>query len=105
VYAVDTRPLRRHTVDAQQTDAPQGVSWFVQSIPIVGSGFPSLVALIEQSLAASQAAHQAESRQLCDIVIEPPVDRYGALDFGALGALAEIGYLETARRLAEHRDA
>jgi NTE family protein len=105
VYAVDTRPLRRHTVDAQQTDAPQGVSWIVQSIPIVGSGFPSLVALIEQSLASSQAAHQAESRQLCDVVVEPPVDRYGALDFGALGALDEIGYLETARRITEHRDA
>ena len=104
VYAVDTRPLRRHTTESSQVRPPEGLSWFVQSIPVIGSGFPSVFALVEHALSASQARHQAELRERCDLVIEPPVDRYGVLDFGAADALAEIGYLEAVRRLAERRD-
>lgn len=101
VTAVDTIPLRSQLVDEDYRHAPEGISWFAQILPVVGAGFPSVFALMERALGAALSDRQAAARARCDVVFEPPVDRFRAVDFHAVEALAEVGYLETARRL-EH---
>jgi predicted acylesterase/phospholipase RssA len=100
VYAVDTLPLRRQLVHEDAARPPEGLAWIVQSIPLVGAGFPSVAALLERSLGAAQSAHQAQARSHCNVLVEPPLDRFRAVDFDAIGELAELGYLETTRVLS-----
>jgi NTE family protein len=94
--AIDTIPMRTQLVDESVDRAPEGLSWFPQILPVAGAGFPGLLALVERSIGASQRERQRRARERCDLVIEPPVDRYRSMDFQSVDALAELGYLETA---------
>jgi len=102
--AIDTIPRRAQLIDAAYEHAPSGLSWFTQLVPVVGTGFPGLLAIVERALSVGQHARQIEQRSAADVLITPPVDRYGPLDFGQVGALAELGYLEATRVLEREID-
>ena len=99
VIAVDPSPFRRQTVDQRVDEAPTGADFLFQFLPVVGTGFPSVISLIYRALSVSQQFRQLESTWQPDLCIEPPVDDYGITDYSSINAIAEFGYEETQRRL------
>ncbi len=102
VIAVDPSPFRRQTIDSRVDEAPTGVDFLLQFLPIVGTGFPSVVSLIYRALSVAQQFRQQESTRQPDLCIEPPVDDYGITDYSHINEIAEFGYEETLRRLESH---
>jgi len=99
IVAVDPSPFRRQTVDERVEEAPGGLDFLFQFLPIVGTGFPGVVSLIHRAQAVAQCFRQEESRAHADFWIEPPVDRFGITDYKSIAEIVEFGYEETQRRL------
>jgi predicted acylesterase/phospholipase RssA/CRP-like cAMP-binding protein len=102
IIAIDPSPFRRQTVDSRVEEAPTGFDFLLQFLPIVGTGFPSVVSLIYRALSVAQQFRQQESTRKPDLCIEPPVDRFGITDYGSIEQIVEFGYEETQRRLEGH---
>jgi NTE family protein len=99
VIAIDPSPFRRRTVDEQIDEAPAGLDFLLQRLPIVGGGFPGILSLIYRALSVAQQAQRLERRATSDLYIEPPVDRFGVTDYHDMKRISEFGYEETKRRL------
>ena len=99
VISVDPSPFRRQTVDERIEEAPTGLGFLLQCLPVVGTGFPSVVSIIYRALSVARQFHQRESKAHSDLYIEPPVDRFGITDYSCVAEIAEFGYEETQRRL------
>jgi NTE family protein len=103
VIAVDASPFRPQAVDPRLEEAPEGLAWLLQSLPVVGTGFPSIVSLIERAVRVSQAGKQLVRRAQCDVLIEPPVDRFRSTDYSMVRPIAALGHLEGGRVLEKAR--
>jgi predicted acylesterase/phospholipase RssA len=99
VIAIDPSPFRRRTVDERIEEAPTGLDFLLHRLPIVGGGFPGILSLIYGALSVSQQSQRQELRAICDLYIEPPVDRFSVTDYHDIERISEFGYEETKRRL------
>jgi NTE family protein len=99
LISVDPSPFRRQTVDERFEEAPTGLDFLLQRIPIIGSGFPSVVSLVYRAVFAAQQSRHSSHKSSSDLYIEPPVDRFSITDYSCVAEIAEFGYEETRRRL------
>jgi NTE family protein len=99
LISVDPSPFRRQTIDERLERPPSGLGFLLDRVPLIGSGFPSLLSLIYRAMSAAQHAQLDERKTISDLYVEPPVDRFGITDYDRVAEIAALGYEETRRRL------
>ncbi|MBW2425190.1 MAG: patatin-like phospholipase family protein [Deltaproteobacteria bacterium] len=62
-------------------------------------GVPNIFTLMIKASFVSSAAHSQAVRGLADLLLEPPVSRFGLLDVKAFDELVQVGYEHTRSRL------
>ena len=99
IVAIDPSPFRRQTVDEQIQETPEGFDFLLHRVPVIGGGFPGILALIHRALSVGQQSQREDYRAISSLYIEPPVDRFGVTDYHRMRKIIEYGYEETKRRL------
>lgn len=102
-------PGRTVAVDLSQGDdrifgeerVPTPLEILVQKLRRKGSWFPSLPYVLMKSTTLSSSGLAASARNLADLCLCPPVERYDMLDFSRLYDLVDAGYRYTQKRLRE----
>lgn len=61
---------------------------------------PSLASILVRSMMVNNQRQVQQSQQLCDLLIEPAVERFGLLQFTEYAAIAELGYAAAQPALA-----
>jgi NTE family protein len=62
---------------------------------------PSLASILVRAMMVNNQRQVQQSQQLCDLLIEPAVQRFGLLQFTEYAAIAELGYATAQPALAE----
>ena len=99
IVAIDPSPFRRQTVDEQIEETPEGLDFLLHRVPVIGGGFPGILALIYRALSVGQQSQREDYQAISTLYIEPPVDRFAITDYHRLPKIIEYGYEETKRRL------
>jgi len=100
VIVVDVNPPTELTVECEKFPSPWRGLWRRLWRRKRGPKAPGIAEILLRTMVVTSDRRTREVKQQADLCIEPPVGRFGWMQFGALKKIAEAGYRHTRDQLA-----
>lgn len=101
LIAVSTSPPDDLTFRCDELPSPWKVLW-QRLMPLAKAPkLPSILDILMRTIVVGSVPRAEQVRQTADLFLEPPIEKYGMLQFDAMEEIADVGYQYARRKLAD----
>lgn len=100
VIVADASPLENLKITQRKMPSPWRAVWEKVSPFPTPRSFPSVLDILVRSTSLSSYHAGAQIKAAADLCFEPPVERFGLLEFEAVGKIVETGYRYASEKIA-----